>query len=144
MNEQERRQRISQLDAEMLGGQVFLSAWCAFIVNETDTAFVHGAFLAAILTAVAGIETCFRFEYRAGERQGLNDLINDATVDEDLRQDLHTLRKYRNQWVHINDPWNDDKLIQSPEELRNELERTALFAVTTLRRVMYDHQWIQR
>lgn len=143
MNEQKRRQRITQLDEEMLEGQVFLSEWCAFIVGEADTAFVRGAFLAAILTAVAGIETYLRAEYRASERKGLNDLINDAAIDEELRQDLHTLRKYRNQWVHINDPWNADKPMHSPEELRDELERTALFAVTTLRRLMYDHQWIR-
>jgi len=144
MNEQERRHRITRMDEELPEGQVFLSGWCTFIVKETDTAFVRGAFLAAILTAVAGIETYLRAEYRANARKGLNDLINDAAIDEDLRQDLHTLRKYRNKWVHVNDPWNDDMLIQPPEELRDELERTAYFAVTTLRRMMYDHQWIRR
>lgn len=143
MNEQERRHHITQLNERMLRGQVFLSEWCAFIVKETDTAFVRGVFLAAILTAVAGIETYLRAEYRANERKGLNDLIDEASIDDDLRRDLHSLRRYRNTWVHVNDPWNDDRLIQSPEELRNELERTALFAVTTLRRVIYDNQWVQ-
>lgn len=144
MTEKQRRNHITRLDEETLAGKVFLSPWCTFIVGETDAAFIGGAFLAAILTAVAAIETWLRAEHRASERRGLSELIDEAAIDDDLRQDLHRLRRYRNGWVHVNDPWDDARLTRSPAGLRDELERTALFAVTTLRRVIFAHQWVRR
>ncbi|MDF9435854.1 hypothetical protein M1C61_15295, partial [Chromohalobacter israelensis] len=107
MNEAERWNHILSLDEELLKGGVILSEWCSFIVRESDLAFVHGANLASILTAVSGIETYLRSEYTKKERSTLFELINGAPIADDLRSDLHTLRKYRNKWVHVNDPWDD-------------------------------------
>jgi hypothetical protein len=119
-----------------------LSEWCLFIVRESDLAFVHGANLASILTAVSGIETYLRSEYSEKERSSLFALIDGSYIAEDLRSDLHKLRKYRNKWVHVNDPWGDQKLIDAPEESEKELEEMALFAVRALRRTIYDNQWV--
>ena len=142
MNEEERWNHLVELDENLLKGGVILSEWCAFIVREADTAFAHGAFLASILTAVSGIETYLRSEYSSNERESLYDLINQASIEDDLKQDLHTLRKYRNKWVHVNDPWNDEDLIESPEQFEKELEEMAFFAARALRRTIYENQWI--
>jgi len=142
MNEEERWNHLVNLDEDFLKGGVILSEWCSFIVREADTAFARGAFLASILTAVSGIETYLRFEYGKNERESLYDLINQAPIEDDLKQDLHTLRTYRNRWVHVNDPWNDEKLIESPEEFEKELEDMAFFAAKALRRTIYENQWI--
>jgi hypothetical protein len=142
MNEEERWDHLVDLDEEFLKGGVILSEWCSFIVRETDTAFVHGAFLASILTAVSGIETYLRSEHGNNVKERLYDLINLASIEDDLKNDLHTLRTYRNKWVHVNDPWRDEKLIESPEKFEKELEEMALFAARALRRTIYENQWI--
>lgn len=142
MNEEERWSYIVGLDEELLKGGVILSEWCSFIVREADTAFAHGAFLASILTAVSAIETYLRSKHGSQNKERLFDLINGASIEEDLKKDLHTLRMYRNKWVHVNEPWQDERLLESPEEFEKELEAMALFAVRALRRTIYENQWI--
>jgi len=142
MNEEERWNYILSLDDDFLKGGVILSEWCSFIVRESDLAFVHGANLASILTAVSGIETYLRAEYAEKDQSTLFELINSAPIADDLRSDLHTLRKYRNKWVHVNDPWDDQRLLNAPEESEKELEEMALFAAKILRRIIYANQWV--
>jgi cell division FtsZ-interacting protein ZapD len=142
MNEEERWKHIVSLDEDLLKGGVILSEWCSFIVRESDLAFVHGANLASILTAVSGIETYLRSEYSAKARSSLLELIDGSPVADDLRSDLHKLRKYRNKWVHVNDPWEDQKLIDASEESEKELEEMALLAAKALRRTIYGNPWV--
>lgn len=104
MERDERWEELVALDEELLQGGVILSEWCAFIVREADIAFVNSAHLASILTSVSGIETYLRSEYSATGKERLVELINQALIDDDLKNDLHKLRKYRNKWVHIDDP----------------------------------------
>ena len=62
MTEEERWNHLVALDDEIPKGGVILSEWCSLIVREADIAFVKGANLATILTAIAGIETHLRAE----------------------------------------------------------------------------------
>jgi len=142
MNEDERWELLIALDDELLKGGVILSEWCSFIVREADTAFAKGAHLASILTAVSGIETYLRSEYSVTGKERLIDLINHANINTELKADLHSLRKYRNKWVHIDDPWNDASLLECPEETEHELERMAFFAARALRSTIYENQWV--
>lgn len=142
MNQEERGAHIVALDEELLKGGVILSEWCSFIVREADMAFVAGADLASILTAVSGIETYLRSEYAETGRERLIELINLASIDADLKADLHTLRRYRNKWVHVDAPWGDESLLEHPEKIEHELERMGLFAVRALRRTIYEGQWV--
>jgi len=116
--------------------------WCSFIVREADIAFVRSAHLASILTAVAGIETYLRSEYTENSKQTLYKLIEQSSIDSTLQTDLHTLRKYRNKWVHVKEPCRDEKLLEQPEKIEKELEEMALFAVKALRRTIYMNPWI--
>jgi hypothetical protein len=59
-----------------------------------------------------------------------------------LKTEIHTLRKFRNKWVHIDDPWTDDELLEKPEAIEDELEKMAFFAVRTLRKTIYENQWV--
>jgi hypothetical protein len=142
MNTEERWSHLVALDEELLHGGVILSEWCSFIVRETDAAFVSGAHLATILTAVAGIETYLRSEYAEKSRDRLVDLIERSSLPDDLKLDLHELRKYRNRWVHVDDPWCDSNLIEKPQEVDSELERMAFFAARALRRAIYENPWV--
>jgi hypothetical protein len=142
MDENERWSYLTKLDEELLIGGVILSEWCAFIVREADIAFAKGANLAAILTAVSGIETHLRAEYSSHPKERLADLIDRAVVETDVRADLHRLRKYRNKWVHVSDPWEDNEVLDHPERFERELEEMAVFSVGVLRRVLYHAQWL--
>lgn len=141
MTESERLEYLLRLDDELLLGGVILSESCNSIVREADIAFVHGAHLASILTAVSGIETYLRSEAREDGRP-LVQLIDCADIEPALRADLHRLRKYRNRWVHVDAPWEDARVLSEPEHFENELEEMALFGARALRRTLYSDQFV--
>jgi hypothetical protein len=142
MNQEQRWEKLVTLDEELLKGGVILSEWCSFIVRDADIAFANGAYLASILTAVSGIETYLRSEYSQKGKERLFDLIHQASINDSLKNDLHLLRKYRNKWVHVDDPFDDAGLIEKPEEMEQELEQMAFFAAKVLRKTIYENQWI--
>lgn len=143
MSIEERWAFLVALDDEMICGGVILSEWCSFIVREADTAFANGMHLASILAAVSAIETYLRSECAASkQRHSLAELIDNATINANLKGDLHLLRKYRNRWVHVGEPWSDSKLLEQPGVTERELEDMALFAARALRRTIYQNQWV--
>jgi hypothetical protein len=142
MTEDERWEYLNALDEELLTGGVILSEWCSMIVREADTAFVKGAHLAAILTAVAGIETHLRYELQTNSQERLVDLINRTAIPDELKQQLHELRAYRNKWVHIGEPWKDESILERPERYEKELEDMALVATRLLRMTIYANPWV--
>lgn len=142
MIENERSDYLNRLDDELLLGGVILSEWCGLIVREADTAFIRGAHLASILTAVAGIETYLRSEVSGAARKPLTQLIDCASIDPSLKADLHRLRKYRNRWVHVENPWDDAAIITDPERIESELESMAMSAAEALRRTVYSDQFL--
>lgn len=142
MTEEERWSHLIDLDAELLKGGVILSEWCSFIVCQADTAFAKGAHLASILTAVSGIETYLRSEHMASTNEGLAGLIERNPLPLELKADLHKLRKYRNKWVHVGEPWDDESVREFPEKFERELEEMAFFAARVLRRTIYANSWI--
>lgn len=142
MTEDERWSHLVALDTELLKGGVMLSEWCSLIVREADTAFANGAHLASILTAVSGIETYLRSEHAVTGKERLVELINQAEIEAGLKADLHALRKYRNRWVHVESPWEDENLLEHPEAIESELEEMAFFAARALRRTIYENQWV--
>jgi len=123
MNEDERWAHLVALDKKLLKGGVILSEWCSFIVREADIAFANGAHLASILTAVSGIETHLRSEYSETGKERLVELINHSAIKSDLKADLHTLRKYRNKWVHVDDPWEDTGLLENWKKRNRNLNK---------------------
>ncbi|MBD7923487.1 hypothetical protein [Xanthomonas bonasiae] len=142
MSPDDRWSYLIALDEELLKGGVILSEWCILIVREADTAFVNAAYLASILTSVSGIETHLQSEYAKTGRERLVELINLSTIPDALKANLHRLRKYRNKWVHIDDPWDDADLLDKPGLTENELEQMALFAVRILRETIYENQCV--
>lgn len=141
MTESERWAYLTALDEELLVGGVVLSEWTSEIVRQSDVALVHSAPLASILTAVAAIESQLRAEAGAEAPSRLIDLINEADLADELRAELHRLRRYRNRWVHVNDPWNDEPLLVHLGATHAELEEVALDAARLLRRVLYSDRW---
>lgn len=142
MNPDMRSDLLLALDEELLKGGVILSEWCTLIVKDTDRAFVAGAFLASILTAVSGIETYLRSEQPNPSRTRIIDLIEGSDLPNDLKEDLHLLRRYRNRWVHVRDPADDELLLAEPARIERELEHMAHLATRSLRRTIYSVQCV--
>ncbi len=141
MTEDEKWEYIVALDEKLLQGGVILSEWAAYLIKSADLAFVSGDNLASIITALAGVETHLRGECGLS-KQRLVDLIAQSDLEDDLKQELQILRKYRNKWVHVADPWDDDKLIEYPEQYEAELEEIDKRCAVALRRTIYTHPWL--
>jgi hypothetical protein len=145
MTEEERERYLIDLDEELLKGCVMFSAWCHFLILESDTAFIKGAHLAAVLTALSGIEAQLRFDHsEPGDHQSLAKLIGASALPDDLKLEIHELRRFRNKWVHVSDPWDESLLkhMENPEIFQAKFEPWALRAVTALRRAFYWDQGV--
>lgn len=142
MNENEKWAYINELDEKFLKGGVILSEWTTFLVKDAEKAFCNGANLAAILTCQAAIECHLRYELSDDARVNFYELIEKSDYPEDLKNDLHNLRKFRNTWVHVREPGNDTHLLKRSEYYENELEDMAKFSVKTMLKTLYFEQFI--
>jgi hypothetical protein len=140
MTEEDKWKYLVELDERLLQGGVILSEWATFLIRDADTAFVGGAYLASIITGLAGVETHLRGE-GGSNKQRLVELIDASDLEEDLKQELQILRRYRNNWVHVADPWDDDALLEAPEKHESELEEMARRCAVALRRTIYTNPW---
>jgi hypothetical protein len=141
MTEDEKWEYLVELDETLLQGGVILSEWATYLIKSADLAFVGGAYLASIITGLAGVETHLRGEGGSSKKR-LVDLIEQSDLEEDLKQELQMLRKYRNKWVHVADPWDNDHLLESPDQHEAELEEMAKRCAVALRRTIYTNPWI--
>ena len=141
MTEEEKWAYLVELDETLLHGGMILSEWATCLVRDADLAFVAGAYLASILTGLAGIETHLRAE-GGSSKQRLVDLIEHADLEAGLKQELQILRKYRNRWVHVSDPSDDEALLECPKRHEAESEEMAKRCALALRRTIYTNPWI--
>lgn len=105
----------------------------------------QGPYLSAILSAQAAMECHLRYEYSSfhnGNRFGFYDLIEQSPIDSELRADLHRVRQFRNRWVHVDDPHDDEDLFARPGYHETQLEAFATFTIEQLRRVIYLEQCV--
>jgi hypothetical protein len=138
---EEKTQFLVDLDERLLQGGVIISEWAAFLIRDADIAFVNGANLSSIIASLAAIEAYLRSENMSGSKRFV-ELIIGSDLNEDLKQELHVLRKYRNKWVHVAAPWDDAFLLSSPELLEKELDQMARRSIIALRRTMYSSPWV--
>ena len=133
---------LLQLEDELLIGDVMLSEWSTFLARDADKAFQAGADLATILMSQAAIECHLRYEYFRDEQRklGFYDLIEQSPLDAKLKADLHRIRKYRNRWVHVNDPHDDEDLLTRPEYYETELDEMAFDAIRAMMKTLYLEQ----
>lgn len=142
MDSAARWEEINALDEELMKGGYILSEWCVFITKQADIAYARGADLASILTAMAAIETYLRSEYPLQSRATLAKLIDKSLLMESLKDELHKLRRYRNKWVHVDDPGMDEFLIENPKDFEDECRKMALRAARAMRQTIYENPWV--
>jgi hypothetical protein len=140
LDEEDKWDYINQLDAELLLGGVVLSEWTIFLAKDSETAYCSGAYLSSILSSQAAIESHLRYDYfNSAETKGWSffELIEKSDLDYNLKNELHTLRKYRNKWIHVNDPSVDLDLLERPKYYENELADFSRMTIKTMLKILY-------
>jgi hypothetical protein len=141
MNPDERWDYLAQLDEDLLKGGVMVSERSAFLIRNADLAFMYEAHLASLLTAVAAIESHLRGEYPENRGRLVN-LIDSSELEPELKIELHMIRRFRNSWVHVDDPWDDSALLENPEQSENDLFEIARRSLIVLRKTVYSNPFI--
>lgn len=145
MTKEEKWDYINQLDEELLLGGVILSEWTTFLVRDAEIAFCSGANLSSILACQAAVESHLRFDYfdpTKSKGWSFYSLIEKSEFEIEVKSELHELRKFRNKWVHVNDPTNDQDLLERPDFYENELEEFSKKAIKTMLKVLYSNPFI--
>ncbi len=142
MNKSEREDFFLAQEENLLRGGAAFSEWCTFISQSVYEAFVNGADLATVITAVVCIETYFKTEMPKDSNKSLAELIDEASgLSDEEKESLHILRKYRNGWVHA-DRLDDTDLLLHESLYQKELEEMALLAVQMLLTVLFSNPFV--
>jgi hypothetical protein len=145
MTEEMKWEYINQLEEEFLQGGLILSEWTTFLTKDAETAFCSNSNLASILACQAAIESHLRFDYFEVEESkgwGFFLLIENSSLPENLKKDLHELRIYRNKWVHVKDPSDDSDLLERPEYHENEILEVAKKSIKTMLKTLFTQPYI--
>lgn len=70
----------------------------------------------------------------------LVELIDNAVLEHDLKDQLQELRRYRNRWVHVDRQNDDQVLLERPAQHEQELCVRARDAMRLVRRTIYSDQ----
>ncbi len=140
--EDQRWEWVHDLDEEMLQGGAAASDFCFELMRNADLAFAAGAFVACLVTTSATIETWLREERCDDAKCGLYQLIEGSDLDSDTKAALHQLRRNRNAWVHVADPWADNDIDAEYSRGHPELEAQCKAALRLTRLVVYSNPWI--
>lgn len=140
--EQEKWDYLLALDDELLKGGVIIGAKASALIQNSDIAYCAGAPVAAIVLAVAAMESHLREEFGLDDAKGFRDVIDGTDFDLAVKSDLHDLRRERNRWVHARDDGDNDDWLHNDIAGADGLEPFARKAVRLLRIVVYDNPWV--
>jgi hypothetical protein len=141
MTLEEKEAFVLSLEDELLKGGVMLPEWTTRISQEAIESFVGGRHLACLLTGMAAIETQLRSDH-GGSQTRLQDLVKESGFPNALKESLHSLRRYRNRWVHVSDPWDDQVLLGKSDAVEEELFQMSKLCVELMMRVLFSKQWV--
>lgn len=140
-DEEEKWDYIVRLDEELLQGGVILNEYVSELIRNADVSFVYGAYWASVITSVAAIEAYFKSETQCNDKK-LFELIVESGLDNKDIELLHNLRRYRNQIVHIKEPWGDEFILSSYNQFSANEENISKEAIRLLRTVVYSDPWL--
>lgn len=142
MNKTERENYFNDCVEELLIGGTAISEWCTFVSKSVYDSFVNGADLATVITALACIEAYCKIEYEEYQKSSLSAIIDSldflSTEDKVI---LHSLRKYRNHWVHFQE-LDDSPILENEQKYIDEAEQNAILAVRLLIKVLFSNAFI--
>ena len=126
----DRQDHIDHLyETHSLNKQIEGNDWAIFILNEASQSFIHQADLPTLLTAVTAIEATLRKSLNKTDLASLKTMIDESSLNFELKDRLHMLRKYRNQWVHQKQLAEKADITTDIYQIEVELEDMAYFAL---------------
>lgn len=137
----EKLNHIVELDEELLIGGVVLDESIAELIRNADISYVNGANWSTIITSVAAIEGFIKSSCASKDKRFV-DLIKESNFDYEVKEQLHNLRRYRNQIVHSSSDIDDEQLINSYDIFSKNEEKVAGTAIRLLRLVAYSEPFI--
>ncbi|NBB78612.1 MAG: hypothetical protein GVY36_04100 [Verrucomicrobia bacterium] len=112
------------------------SEWVTKLSYDAIEAFLHHLDIASILTTTATIETLLRLE--DPNIRNFRRLIERSKLNEGDKLRLNSLRAYRNQWVHVNKPFDDEHLHTNTKNAEEELSYMAKTGIEVMYTLIYD------
>ena len=134
--EEDRWAWLSDLDDDLLQGGVILSDQAIVLTRNADICFASGAFVACIVMCAATVETWLRGE---GDKGRFIDLVDASDFDTVTKSKMHALRRDRNRWVHVDDPWAETDLVEEYSAGDTVLEYQCKEALRLMRTVVYSN-----
>jgi hypothetical protein len=130
-------------DENMRGGAI-LSEFSIFLATDAESAFQADADLSTIFTACAAIETHLRFENssRTKEKVTFAQMTDSQGLPVELKENLAKLRKFRNTWIHVENPNFDIELQIEPEIVHSELAEMSELAIKLMVQVLCADQFV--
>jgi hypothetical protein len=135
---------VQSLWDENLRGGVILSEFSTFLATDAESAFQAGADLSTVFTACAAIETHLRFE---SSKKGVKkitfaEVANSQRLPVEIRDNLARLRKFRNTWIHVENPYLDIELQIEPQVVHSELAEMAELSIKLMVQVLCSDQFV--
>ncbi len=140
MTTDERWKYILKLADELLKRGVILSEWTTFPAKDAEATYCLGANLSSILACQAAIEKHLRYEYcdpKECNSWGFSHLIAISSLDDEIKADLHELRRFGNKWIHVKNPPHDEYSLKRPTFYETESEDFAKISIKTMLRAIY-------
>lgn len=130
-----REKRLLDIQEDVLRGGICVQDWTTFQLENAYISYCAGAKLSCVVMCQAAIESFMRDDERLSDRN-FNNLIEESSYDNEMKEKLHILRKYRNKWTHINE--KDEEFYVDEEEL----ETMALFSYRLALEVFHYYPFI--
>ena len=131
----DREQALLGIQNDVLKGGICVQDWTTFQLENAYKSYCAGANLSCIVMCQATIESYMRDDEKLSDRSFFN-LIKNSSYDQEMKEKLHKLRKYRNKWTHINE--QDNEFIIDEKEL----EEMALFSYRLALEVFHYYPFI--
>lgn len=130
-----REKRLLDIQEDVLRGGICVQDWTTFQLENAYISYCAGAKLSCVVMCQAAIESFMRDDEGLSNRN-FNNLIEESSYDNEMKEKLHVLRKYRNKWTHINE--KDEDFYVDEEEL----ETMALFSYRLALEVFHYYPFI--
>jgi len=136
MNRSERADYFLYLNDKYLIRGASIPEWCIFISESAYNAFINFADLAAVITALVGIESFLRIDNGNIKYKNLITLIDEYKyIDTKTKNQIHVLRKYRNRWVHFGEV-DENPILENKQFYVDEAEKMSILAMDLMMRAL--------
>ena len=106
------------------------------LLYDASEAYRSGLDIAALITAVATIETLLRIQNPGAHSFAKLIEFSEFTAAE--KSELNRLRKYRNKWVHVNQPMENDYCFDDEKAHGERISEMTKIAISMTFKVVYS------